>query len=119
MKRFGVEREQIARVFLAGAFGTYVDPESARMIGMLPDVPTDRFEFAGNTAGSGARMALISTDIREMAQGVVEKTKYLELAGLGDFQEEFMKALYFPHQEIERFPTVEKLLNSRRENRTP
>lgn len=119
MKRFGVEREQIARVYLAGAFGTYVDPESARMIGMLPDVPTDRFEFAGNTAGSGARMALISTAIREIVHGVANKTKYLELAGQSDFQEEFMKALYFPHQETERFPTVEKLLNSRLENQTP
>jgi len=115
MKRFGVERNDIAKVYLAGAFGTYVDPESARMIGMLPDVPTDRFEFAGNTAGSGARMALISTEIRDIARSIVKKTKYLELAKESDFQDEFMKALYFPHKEIERFPTIAKLIRAKQE----
>ena len=115
MKRFGVERDQIVKVYLAGAFGTYVDPESARMIGMIPDVPTDRFEFAGNTAGSGARMALISTDIRRVARSIMKKTQYLELAGEKDFQEEFMKALYFPHKEIERFPSIGRLLITKQE----
>jgi uncharacterized 2Fe-2S/4Fe-4S cluster protein (DUF4445 family) len=115
MKRFGVDTDQIARVYLAGAFGTYVDPESARTIGMLPDVPTNRFEFAGNTAGSGARMALKSTDIRSVASTIVKKIQYLELAGEADFQQEFMKALYFPHREIERFPSISKLLTSRQE----
>ena len=110
MKRVGVETNEIARVFLAGAFGTYVDPESTRTIGMLPDAPTDRFEFVGNTAGSGARMALMSKEIRKTAYNVVRKMRYLELAAERDFQEEFMKALYFPHKELERFPNICKLL---------
>ncbi len=110
MRKFGVERGHISKLFLAGAFGTYVDPESARMIGMLPDIPTDRIEFAGNTAGSGARMALISTKIREVAVNITEKMSYLELAKEVDFQEEFMKALYFPHKETERFPSIAKLI---------
>ena len=112
MKRFGVDRNQIVKIYLAGAFGTYVDPESARMIGMVVDVPTDRFEFAGNTAGSGARMALISSETREVARSMVRKIKYLELAAEMDFHEEFMNALYFPHKEIERFPDVAKLIKT-------
>jgi uncharacterized 2Fe-2S/4Fe-4S cluster protein (DUF4445 family) len=110
MKRFGVETDDIARLYLAGAFGTYVDPESARMIGMLPDISTDRFEFAGNAAGSGARMGLISTEIRGIVHKLVKNIRYIELAGEKHFQEEFMKALYFPHKEVERFPNVGKLL---------
>jgi uncharacterized 2Fe-2S/4Fe-4S cluster protein (DUF4445 family) len=55
-------------------------------------------------------MALISTKIREVAANITEKMSYLELAKEVDFQEEFMKALYFPHKETERFPSIAKLI---------
>lgn len=110
MKRMEVRPSQIHKIFLAGAFGNYVDPQSARTIGMYPDVPLERVQFVGNTAGSGARMTLLSVDARKISEKIVKHVEYLELGADLDFQNEFLKATYLPHQEIERFPNVMRLL---------
>jgi uncharacterized 2Fe-2S/4Fe-4S cluster protein (DUF4445 family) len=93
-----VQVENIARIFVAGAFGTYVDPYSARTIGMYPDIPLSRISFVGNTAGSGARMALISKQKSAEAQKIAEALEYVELAADPDFQKEFVNSLYIPHK---------------------
>jgi uncharacterized 2Fe-2S/4Fe-4S cluster protein (DUF4445 family) len=106
MKRMQVKPEEIRRIFLAGAFGTYIDPSSARDIGMFPDIPLSRIQFVGNTAGAGARMALISTPIREIAEKVLHKTRYVELGADSEFQKEFMSAIDIPNADVELFPSV-------------
>jgi len=77
---------------------------------MYPEVPISRVKFVGNTAGSGARMALLSMEIREEAEKIARKVNYIELGADPDFQEEFLKATYLPHMETKRFPRVMKLL---------
>jgi uncharacterized 2Fe-2S/4Fe-4S cluster protein (DUF4445 family) len=104
-KRLNVAINDIKKVFVAGAFGTYVDPQSARTIGMYPGLPLGRISFAGNTAGSGARMALLSKDQRIEAQKIAENLKYIELAADPDFRQEFADALYIPHRNANLFPT--------------
>jgi len=113
MAHLELKASDIEKVFLAGAFGTYVDPQSALMIGMYPDIPLDRVQFAGNSAGSGARMTLLSRDMREKAEEISRRIEYVELAADPSFEQEFMKALYFPHKELDRFPTVDQLLAKR------
>jgi len=115
MRHMKVAYQDIRKVFLAGAFGNYVDPQSARVIGMYPEVPLERVQFVGNTAGSGARMALLSVDARKAAEKIAERVGYLELGADPDFQNEFLKATYLPHQEIERFPKISKMLEKRTE----
>ncbi|MEM2679779.1 MAG: ASKHA domain-containing protein [Candidatus Bathyarchaeia archaeon] len=110
MKKFNVKPEDLSKVFIAGAFGLYLNPENAKTIGMIPDIPLDKIIFAGNTAGSGARMALISKDVREKADKLVNEINYIELAAEPSFEHEFASALYFPHKNIELFPTIKKLL---------
>ena len=110
MRQMKVQLDDIQRIFLAGAFGTYVDPNSARIIGMYPDVPLNKVRFVGNTAGSGARMALLSVAARKKAEDIAKRVKYVELGAEPDFQNEFVKATYFPHQQIARFPSVSKML---------
>jgi uncharacterized 2Fe-2S/4Fe-4S cluster protein (DUF4445 family) len=110
MKKFGVKAYDVQRVFLAGAFGTYVDPQNAKIIGMYPDVPLERVHFIGNTAGSGARMTLLSVDARKTASDIARRVEYVELGADPDFQSEFLKATYLPHQESERFQSVSRLL---------
>ena len=90
----GIEEEDIQKVIIAGAFGTFIDVNSAITIGMLPDLPLDRFEQVGNAAGTGARMALISKMEREKASQLAEKIGYLELAQVQDFNERFVEATY-------------------------
>jgi len=104
MRRLRLRASQIDRVYAAGAFGTYVDAASAIAIGMYPDVPVDRISFIGNAAGSGARMCLRSTKMRDLADKLSKKVEYIELAAEKDFQSEFAQAMFLPHRDISRFP---------------
>jgi uncharacterized 2Fe-2S/4Fe-4S cluster protein (DUF4445 family) len=113
MKHLGIKPYAIQKIFLAGAFGTYVDPQNARIIGMYPDVPLERVQFVGNTAGSGARMALLSVKVREAAEKIAKAVEYVELGADPSFQSEFLKATYLPHQELDRFPSIAKLLGKK------
>ncbi|MEM3061659.1 MAG: ATP-binding protein [Candidatus Bathyarchaeia archaeon] len=112
LKHLKTSPNSLKRIFLAGAFGTYVNPHSARTLGLYPDIPLDRIKFVGNAAGSGARMALLSLEVRKEAEEIVKKIEYIELANDPEFKDEFLKAMYFPHMEMERFPRVKKLLES-------
>jgi uncharacterized 2Fe-2S/4Fe-4S cluster protein (DUF4445 family) len=96
MKRKNIEEKDIDRVFIAGAFGNYINPENAKVIGLIPDIPTEKIKFVGNTAIMGAKMALVSKEIREKAELISKKIRYLELANDPDFKKEFLKALSFP-----------------------
>jgi uncharacterized 2Fe-2S/4Fe-4S cluster protein (DUF4445 family) len=103
-KHLNVTVRSIRKVFVAGAFGTYVDPQSARTIGMYPGLPLGLISFVGNTAGSGARMALLSRDQCSEAQEIAEKLRYIELGADPDFRREFTNALYIPHKYADLFP---------------
>ena len=106
MRKLGVKCQDLKRVYAAGAFGTYVDASSAVTIGMYPDVPVTRIRFVGNAAGSGARMALKSTHVRDLAEKLSKRVEYVELAAEKDFQSEFAKAMFLPHRDAGRFPSV-------------
>ncbi|HEX7391972.1 MAG TPA: ASKHA domain-containing protein [Thermoplasmata archaeon] len=104
MKRLKLRCSDLSKVYAAGAFGTYVDASSAINIGMYPDVPVDRIKFIGNAAGSGARMCLKSTKMRDLADDLSRKVKYVELAAEPSFQNEFAQAMFLPHRDLSRFP---------------
>ncbi len=106
MTKLGIACSDLKRVYAAGAFGTYVDATSAITIGMYPDIPPEHIRFVGNAAGSGARMALKSTKIRDLADRLSKRVEYIELAGEKDFQAEFAKAMFLPHRDADRFPSV-------------
>ncbi len=106
LKRLNLKHKDLRRLYIAGAFGTYVDLTSSLIIGMYPEIPVSRAQFVGNTSGSGARMALLSSEMRTIADKIAAGTKYLELAADPLFEKEFTKALWLPHREEERFPTV-------------
>lgn len=113
MKRLRLKPSSLKNIYAAGAFGTYVDASSAIRIGMYPDVPVDRIKFIGNAAGSGARMCLKSTKMRDLADKLSRKVEYVELAAEKDFQQEFAQAMFLPHRDLSRFPST-KTLASRR-----
>jgi uncharacterized 2Fe-2S/4Fe-4S cluster protein (DUF4445 family) len=92
----GLTEHQIDRVILAGAFGTFIDVESAVTIGMFPPLPLDRFNQVGNAAGTGARLALISRGQRSKAHRIAQNDGYLELGGIPDFNRKFADASSMP-----------------------
>ncbi|MEM2943642.1 MAG: ASKHA domain-containing protein [Methanomassiliicoccales archaeon] len=104
MKMSGISDKEIDEILLAGAFGNYIDPANARMIGIFPEVPLDHIVSIGNAAGSGAKMALLNNEMRKKAEEIARKVEYIELAAQPDFEEAFYSALYFPHNDLTRFP---------------
>jgi uncharacterized 2Fe-2S/4Fe-4S cluster protein (DUF4445 family) len=96
----GCAEDDIKRVIIAGAFGTYIDVASAVAIGMLPPLPLDRFRQVGNAAGMGARLALISLKSRRRAQAIASRVRYIELAGSPNFQSTFMQASFLGRYRI-------------------
>ncbi len=110
MKKMGVSPGDFKKIYMAGAFGTYINRESALNIGMIPEFSLQDIEQVGNAAGTGARMALLSRKARREAQGIREKTDYIELATSKGYNKEYIDALMFPHMDLNLFPdTVRKL----------
>jgi len=96
----GVSEDKIKQVIIAGAFGTYINVASALEIGMLPFLPLNRFRQAGNAAGMGAKLALISLKKRAQAQALTSRVHYIELASAPDFEQTFMQASYLGRYRI-------------------
>ncbi len=85
-----VDPEDIDMIFLAGAFGNYIRPESAIEIGLIPSLPRQRILPVGNAAGDGARRMTLSREQRRIAERIAGSVQYIELAGREGFQEEFL-----------------------------
>jgi uncharacterized 2Fe-2S/4Fe-4S cluster protein (DUF4445 family) len=96
MNEMNVSADDLDEVLLAGAFGTYIHPDSARTIGLVPAVPLDKVRAVGNAAGEGAKIALLSDRERKAAEAMTRRVEYLELSGRTDFNDLFMAALAFP-----------------------
>jgi uncharacterized 2Fe-2S/4Fe-4S cluster protein (DUF4445 family) len=99
MSEMGLEAGDLEEVMLAGSFGTYINPESARVVGLVPPVPVERIKAVGNTASEGAKMALMSFREREIAFEIPAFVEYVELSGAEDFNDRFIRNLAFPALE--------------------
>ncbi|MFC1824551.1 ASKHA domain-containing protein [Thermodesulfobacteriota bacterium] len=107
MRTLGVEK--IDKVVLAGAFGSYIDPASASLLGLFPDCDPRNIASVGNAAGDGARMALLNRDKRKEADEFARKVEYIELTLAPDFDKVFAQAMWVPHMK-DKFPSLEGLL---------
>lgn len=90
----GLTENDLEQIIIAGAFGTFINVESAITIGMLPELPLERFTQVGNAAGTGARLALISQSEREKADEIARWDDYIELAKIPNFNRKFAEATY-------------------------
>ncbi len=92
----GITEMDLAEVQLAGAFGNFLDPESALRAGLTPNVPLDRIRSVGNAAGVGAKLALLSVQERKRAIRIAQRTEHIQLSGSAAFQKAFTVAMQFP-----------------------
>ena len=90
--------QKIDRVVLAGAFGTHIDPKYAMILGMIPDCLLANVRSAGNSAGAGARMALLNQAARRDIESIVRRIEKIETAVEPSFQDHFVKAMAIPHK---------------------
>jgi uncharacterized 2Fe-2S/4Fe-4S cluster protein (DUF4445 family) len=99
LSEMNISWQEIEEIIIAGGFGTAINPASAIAIGMFPPLPLERFREAGNAAGTGARLALLSTSQRAKAEEIARRISYLELMARPDFSIQFSRALFFPDKQ--------------------
>lgn len=97
-KKRGIDVEDIQKVYLAGAFGNYMDPASACAIGMIPNCLEERIEPIGNAAGVGARACALREETFIYATALAEKAEFLELASIPEFNDCYVDCLLFEEE---------------------
>ncbi|MBI5407845.1 MAG: DUF4445 domain-containing protein [Nitrospirae bacterium] len=110
LKETGFTFNDIRKVYIAGGFGKFLDVEKAIMLGMLPELPKERFEYLGNTSVTGAYLCMLSRKLRAEAEDIARKMTYLELSVSRSFMDEYVSGLFIPHTNIDAFPGVKRLL---------
>lgn len=108
MEKYGVAA--LDSVTLAGAFGSFIDKESALVMGMFPDCDLERVQAVGNAAGDGAKLALLDRGKRREAQEIAQSVEFVETAVEADFQDRFALAMAFPHAK-HKFPSIQHILD--------
>jgi uncharacterized 2Fe-2S/4Fe-4S cluster protein (DUF4445 family) len=104
------------QVILAGNFGNSLNIERAITIGLLPDIPRERFAFIGNGSLSGARLVNFSNDMLNAARKVAQMMTNIELSENNDFNNNYVAALFLPHTDGRLFPSVMEKLSSSKNN---
>lgn len=104
LSNLGLSFSDLDRVFIAGGFGRHIHLESAITIGLLPDLPRERFHFLGNAALAGAKEVLLHRSKWAEAQDIVRKMTYLDLSSDASFFDEYTSALFIPHTDESFFP---------------
>lgn len=113
MRHAGVRASDLKRIYIAGSFGNYVNPANAKLLGLIPEVPTQIIRFVGNTAIAGAKMCLSSLEARNEAKRIGEQVKYIELGADANFSREYAASMCLPHQDPSLFPEAFRLLGLR------
>jgi len=106
LERLNLKFSDIRHLYIAGAFGNYLDIEHAINIGLIPDLPRDRIEFVGNTSIAGAKIAAFYQEAFYKIAEIRKNTTHYDLMGADDYIEEFQKAMFLPHTDIEQFHTT-------------
>ena len=102
----GVAFDELEQFFIAGAFGAYVAPDKAVTVGMVPDIPLERYRLLGNSSLEGAKRALLSVAALERIEKIGRAMTYVEMNESREFMAGFMAARFLPHTDMNLFPSV-------------
>lgn len=114
LENVGLTWDAVARVYIAGGFGRYMRVADAVFIGMLPDLPLERFRYIGNSSLTGAYIALLSREHRRRLAEIAARITYVDMSSNPQYMDSYVKALFLPHTDLEQFPTVAETFESRR-----
>jgi uncharacterized 2Fe-2S/4Fe-4S cluster protein (DUF4445 family) len=106
LDKVGLGVDVLDRVIIAGAFGSFINLDHAVTIGLLPDIPADKFSFIGNSSLKGARLAVLDRKLLEKSKDIARSMTNVELSEDPSYMDNFMAALFFPHTRTELFPSV-------------
>jgi len=113
LKQVGLGFADLAKFYVAGSFGRFLNLQNAIIIGLLPDLPVEKFHYLGNTSLLGSYLLLLSEEYRNMQTSLTKRMTYIDLSNFPDFMHEYTAALFLPHTELHHFPRVMDLLQSK------
>jgi uncharacterized 2Fe-2S/4Fe-4S cluster protein (DUF4445 family) len=102
----GLSFTDLQRVYIAGGFGYHLDIGNSITIGLVPDLPRERFHFLGNGSLAGARLGLLSQEALRASEEIAERMTYFDLSTDVAFMNRFTSSLFLPHTDVEAFPSV-------------
>ncbi len=108
IRNMGFDFKKIKCIYIAGGFGNYLDIENSISIGLLPELPREKFKFIGNSSLAGARLALLHYEALSKINEIAKRMTYFELSVDNLFMDEYTKALFLPHTDLEKFPGFKK-----------
>jgi uncharacterized 2Fe-2S/4Fe-4S cluster protein (DUF4445 family) len=114
LENVGLTWDAITRVYIAGGFGRYIRIADAIFIGMLPDLPLERFRYIGNSSLTGAYIALLSREHRRRLAEIAARITYVDLSSSPHYMDSYVQALFLPHTDMGQFPTVADTFETRR-----
>jgi uncharacterized 2Fe-2S/4Fe-4S cluster protein (DUF4445 family) len=114
----GVPLELVDQLLIGGSFGKYINIEKAIQVGLLPDLPWDRIQFLGNTSVLGAYHALLDWRAREKISDIATRMTYIELSADNTFYDAFMSAMFFPHTNLDSFPSIKAIVEAQAAKQT-
>lgn len=113
LKKAGLSFDQIDAFYIAGGFGQHLNVENSIRIGLLPDLRRDRFHYIGNSSIIGAYLVLLSERNRELVNDIAKRMTYIELNAEPGYMNEYTGALFLPHTDMELFPSLREIFDSR------
>jgi uncharacterized 2Fe-2S/4Fe-4S cluster protein (DUF4445 family) len=108
LDQVGMTFEDLAHVYIAGGFGRFLDLEKATIIGLIPDLPREKFHYIGNSSLTGTYMVLVSQEFREKQIELAKRMTYVELSTDPSYMDQYTAALFLPHTDPDKFPTVKQ-----------
>ncbi len=110
LSNVGLSLDVISHVYIAGGFGRFIDIDSAVRIGLLPDLAREKFVYLGNSSLTGATLALLSKSRRDELVSLAKRMTYIDLSSDNRYMDAYVAALFLPHTDSARFPSVKKSL---------
>jgi uncharacterized 2Fe-2S/4Fe-4S cluster protein (DUF4445 family) len=104
--KLGLGFGDLGHLYIAGGFGRFLDIGQAIVLGLLPDLPRDRFTYLGNSSLTGAYMVLVSRDFKERMEEAADRMTYIDLGAESEYMDHYTASLFIPHTDLGRFPTV-------------
>jgi len=114
LQEVGMDVDSLDEILIAGAFGRYLEIDKAIIIGLLPDVDTERLKFVGNGSLLGSYLMALSKNLITEGDRIASMMTYLELSTNPRFMDQYVSALFLPHTHVEEFPTVQRRLKEAR-----
>ncbi len=108
LKQMGITFHDISTFYIAGGFGRFLNLDNAMVIGLLPEIPVEKFHYLGNASLQGSTLGLLSQEFRGLQKALTKRMTYIDLSTFPGYMDQYMAALFLPHTDQHHFPGVLK-----------